>query len=512
MGAAGGRETLLRDRRGILTFVLASLLAPACGGGTVERTLSEPPPGRAGVVTDLVAADERDTACTPAPLAERAARVLLVGLPSVTAPTDPLVTEVLDAGVGGVLLTHANVESAYQVRRLATGIVDAAPHPVLVATDEEPGRVTSFSALFGTTPSARRLAAGSTVEEVADFARELGADLASVGITLNLAPVADLDDGPARALVGDRSFSADPTEAAAYSLAFAQGMVASGVTPVVKHFPGHGRSRSDTHVELATVDASLRQLRGSDLRPFVDAIEAGVPAVMVGHVTYTRIDAVRPASLSPAVYDLLRDLGFRGVAITDSIGMGAVNLRWDFDAAAVQAIAAGADGVLATDGRQAVRMRDALVAAVRGGHLPAARLDEAAARMAALAGDDPAALTCRSVALPKVRATAARATATAAAPTTITAAPVTSARSRSTTTAPPVTTTAPASTTTTPRATTTAPPSTTTSTIPTVTTTTPSAAGRPRAAPASSTGDRPRQPGDARPGLGSSARSATTPW
>ena len=132
--------------------------------------------------------------------------------------------------------------------------------------------------------------------------------------------------------------------------------------------------------------------------------------VMLNHLGYAALDPDLPASLSPKAYALLREMGFEGVAMTDSLGMGAVNLRWDFPEAAVRAIEAGADVALATDGNQAQRMRDALVEAVRSGRLPEARLNEAAARATALAGGDPRAMSCVDVELPTLSLPAAVAT------------------------------------------------------------------------------------------------------
>ena len=160
----------------------------------------------------------------------------------------------------------------------------------------------------------------------------------------------------------------------------------------MKHFPGQGRSAADTHRTRAVVPTPLSELRSTDLVPFQRAVDAGAPVVMLNHLGYAALDGDVPASLSPQAYSLLRSTGFRGVAMTDSLGMGAVNLRWDFPTAAVLAVGAGADAVLATDGAQAVRMRDALVAAVRSGALPEVRLSEAAARVTALAGGDPGAV------------------------------------------------------------------------------------------------------------------------
>lgn len=338
--------------------------------------------------------------CVPAPLEQRAARALVVGLPGVTASSEPIVAEVLDVGVGGVLITDPNVVSSAQVGQLVSDLQALAGRPLVVSTGEESGRVSTFRDVVGALPSARALAARSTPAQVEQVARDLGSKLAALGIGLDLAPVVDLDAGPAGGPIGDRSFSSDPATAADYGLAWARGLASAGVQPTAKHFPGHGRVSDDTHLGLPFVEATVDELRSSDLVPFVELIDAGVPVVMLDHIAYAAFDPDLPASLSPRAYQLLRELGFDGVAITDSVGMGAVNLRWSFPEAAVLAVAAGADAVLTTDGTQASGMRDALVDAVRSGRLPEARLDEAAGRMAALAGDDPTALVCRAVELP----------------------------------------------------------------------------------------------------------------
>ncbi|HWH29465.1 MAG TPA: glycoside hydrolase family 3 N-terminal domain-containing protein [Mycobacteriales bacterium] len=339
-------------------------------------------------------------ACEPAPLAERAGAVLMVGLTGVTEPTDPLVAEVVaDVGVSGVFINHDNVVDAEQLTALVAGLRQQAGRPIAVATDEESGRVAVTRDIVGSGPSPRRLARRAP-EEVRAFAAELGGSLAEVGIDLDLAPLLDLDDGAYGGIVGDRSFSADPETAATYGLAFSRGLLDAGVRPTVKHFPGQGRSDADTHAEAAVVEASLDELRDTDLLPFQRAVDAGIPVVMLNHLGYAALDGDLPASLSPKAYELLREMGFEGVAMTDSLGMGAVNLRWDFPEAAVRAIEAGADVALATDGRQAVRMRDAIVSAVDSGRLPEERLDEAAARATALAGGDPEQMSCVDVELP----------------------------------------------------------------------------------------------------------------
>lgn len=387
-------------------MLVTTLLLAGCAGATsqVAAPSSSPdgtPPARA---PEPASRGHRSPtpACVPAPLERRAAAVLVVGLPGVTTADQPLARSVVDLGVGGVFLARENVRDAAQVRGLAAGLRARAGRPLLVSTDEESGRVAVTRSVVGRGPSPRRLAATSTPEQVTTYARGLGDRLAAVGVDLDLAPVLDLDDGPAGGIIGDRSFSPDPVRAADHGLAFAAGLTAAGVRPTVKHFPGQGRSDADTHRTPAVVTTPLSELRRTDLLPFARAVDAGAPVVMLNHLGYAALDGDVPASLSPRAYALLREMGFTGVAITDSLGMGAVNLRWDFPEAAVRAVTAGADAVLATDGAQARRMRDALVAAVRSGALPESRLSLAAARVTALAGGEPEAVSCLRVDLPEM--------------------------------------------------------------------------------------------------------------
>ena len=384
-------------RPGLLTTALVTALLAGCGASTAGPGAADAAPVRSSPTPSPT---PTPPPCVPAPLEQRAAAVLVVGLPAVTTAEDPLAQSVVDLGVGGVFLSEPNVETADQVRALSDGLRARAGRPLLVSTDEESGRVAVTREVVGSGPSPRRLAQENPPDGVRAYARGLGERLASVGVDLDLAPLLDLDAGASGGIIGDRSFGADPETAARYGLAFSAGLLDAGVTPTVKHFPGHGRSTVDTHATSTVVEATLDELRATDLVPFQRAVDAGVPVVMLNHLQYAALDADLPASLSPRAYALLREMGFTGVAITDSVGMGAVNLRWDFPEAAVVAVAAGADAVLATDGAQAQRMRDALVEAVGTGRLPEDRLSEAAARVTALAGGDPMAMSCSDVTMP----------------------------------------------------------------------------------------------------------------
>ena len=345
-----------------------------------------------------------EPACQPqASLRERAARVLIVGMPDVKEATQPLASELMQLGVGGVLITGGNVDTRAQVTRFIADLKRAARQPLIVSTDEEPGRVTSFGHVIGYTSSARRLAREGTPEAMRALAREQATDLSAMGITLDLAPVADLDAGPADSTIGDRSFSADPAVAARYAYAYALGLNDKGVGAVIKHFPGRAKAQGDDHVGRIVSTVSMEELRNNDLKPFGELIAQGAPVVMLSNVDYTAIEADTPASLSARAYSLLRQMGFKGAAITDSIGMGAVNQRWDWSEATVKAIASGADGVLSTNGTFARDMVHGLVVAVQTGNLSEERLNEAAGRMVALAGGDPMAFACATVELPKLQ-------------------------------------------------------------------------------------------------------------
>lgn len=396
----------------MLALAILTLLAAAgaATGSTPARVMTAPArllfPGTFGDDEPAAAATTTTTApaCVPqADLHQRAAEVLVVGLPNVSEPTDPLVGEVLQLGVGGVYISGDNVDTRPQATRLIADMKRRSPHPLVVSTDEEPGRVSNFGDVIGHTSSARRLAREQTAVDVRHLAQTQASALASMGVTLDLAPVADLDGGPSDGTIGDRSFSTDPAVASTYSYSYALGLGDNGVGAVAKHFPGRAQAKGDDHLGKITSSETMDELTAADLKPFADLIHDGIPVVMVSNVDYLGLDPTEPASMSPKAYALLRQMGFHGVAMTDSIGMGAVNQRWDWAEASVKAIEAGADAVLTTDGNFAKDMVHGLVVAVQKGELSEDRLNQAAGRMIALAGGDPMAFACQSVELPKLQ-------------------------------------------------------------------------------------------------------------
>jgi beta-N-acetylhexosaminidase len=182
----------------------------------------------------------------------------------------------------------------------------------------------------------------------------IGQELAALGIDVDCAPVMDVPVPGAHDVIGDRAFSRDPAVVAALAPPAAEGLIAAGIVPVIKHIPGHGRAKADSHKELPVVDADMNTLRASDFVPFAAFSRTGLDAfAMTAHVVYSAIDAQRPATTSSKVInDVIRDeLGFHGLLMSDDLCMKA--LTGPFAARAEAALSAGCDAVLHCDGNLA---------------------------------------------------------------------------------------------------------------------------------------------------------------
>lgn len=263
--------------------------------------------------------------------------------------------------------------------------------PALVCVDQEGGRVARLR--FGSPlPSMRTLGAAADERLAERTGGALAFELARVGATVDFAPVLDLALDAGSTVIGTRSLGSDPQQVGRLGAAIVRGLQAHGVAATPKHFPGHGATALDSHLELPSVEADLATLRARELVPFAAAFAAGARAVMSAHVRVPALDAERPATLSRAVLTgLLRgELGFRGACFTDDLQMGAIARSPGSARGAVLALAAGADCLVVSHGLDAaVAARDAIVAAVRSGEVAAARLEEAAGRVAALRAAQP---------------------------------------------------------------------------------------------------------------------------
>ena len=313
--------------------------------------------------------------------------VLVPPFPGRSAPRWLLLA--LENGLAGVTLYGPNVAGPEQLSALTAALRAAAPEPV-IAIDEEGGDVTRLAHLTGSPyPGNAALGAVDDASLTRAVYRALGADLAAVGINVDLAPSVDVNTAAGNPVIGTRAFGDRTGLVSRHAAAAVHGLQAAGVAACAKHFPGHGSTRTDTHHVLATVEGGIARLRERDLPPFAAAIAAGVAAVMPGHLRVAGLTGDRPATQSAAALDgLLRgELGFTGVIISDALEMRAVSDQGGVPSAAVRAVAAGVDLLCLgrdQDEEDYLAVRAALTAAVTGGELPAARLEEAAARVAQL--------------------------------------------------------------------------------------------------------------------------------
>ncbi|MET9597332.1 glycoside hydrolase family 3 protein [Streptomyces sp. NPDC006459] len=315
--------------------------------------------------------------------------VLQPGFEGTTAPAWLL--RRVGEGLTAVGLFGRNIASPEQLAAL-TAQLRTERDDVLVAIDEEGGDVTRLEVRGGSSfPGNLALGAVDDTALTREVARELGRRLAECGVNLNWAPSADVNSNPDNPVIGVRSFGADTHLAARHTAAYVEGLQAAGVAACTKHFPGHGDTNVDSHHALPRIDVDLDTLQARELVPFKAAIEAGTRAVMSAHILVPALDPTRPATLSPQILTglLRRELGYEGLIVTDGMEMHAIAGTYGIERGSVLAIAAGADAICVggglADEATVLRLRDALVAAVREGALPEERLADAAARVRALA-------------------------------------------------------------------------------------------------------------------------------
>ncbi len=294
--------------------------------------------------------------------------------------------------VGGAILFKRNLTGdTAELAALNAAIAAAASGPTVIAVDQEGGRVARVGAPVLRLPPMLQLARIGG-EALAERAGEvLARQLRALGFTLNFAPVLDVHTNPANPIIGDRAFGTEPAAAARVALAFARGMARGGLLSCGKHFPGHGDTATDSHLELPVVTHDRARLEAVELLPFREAARAGLPSMMTAHVLYPALDDV-PATLSHRIAtELLRgELGYEGVLVSDDLEMKAVAARYGYGDAAVRAVEAGCDALLVCSDAEARHAAlDALAARAAADAAFRARCEEAHARVTRMAASCP---------------------------------------------------------------------------------------------------------------------------
>ena len=327
----------------------------------------------------------------PETLPEMTGQMLMTGFEGtrLTAETEALIRE---HHIGGVILFPRNFENPAQLYSLLSDLQalarETAPGwPLFVSVDQEGGKVARLSEPFTDFPEPGCLGRADSEELAGRFGRALGRELASVGINMDHAPVLDVNTRPENPVIGTRAFSTDPLRAGALAVSFLKGLQENGVLGVGKHFPGHGDTTADSHLELPCVMRDTGTLEQVELLPFAWAVHNGLQAIMTAHVVYPAWDPENPATFSPVILQtvLRRDLRFEGLIISDDLEMKAVEKHLRFEQLPRRGVAAGLDiFLLCNDPEKVKALHRTLVADLEQGTVDAAAVRRSVQRIAAV--------------------------------------------------------------------------------------------------------------------------------
>jgi beta-N-acetylhexosaminidase len=318
---------------------------------------------------------------SPRALRREIGQLLIAGFDGTGIPSE-LKSLAREFGLGGVILFARNVGDPEQVAELAFEAARLDPDvPLWVSVDQEGGRVARLKAPFTEWPPMATLGRSGDVALAGRFARALASELKAVGITLDYAPVLDIHTNAKNPVIGDRALAEKAGDVASLGAAIVGALQAEGVAACGKHFPGHGDTSTDSHLELPLVEHPPDRLRAVEFVPFRAAIAAHVAAIMTAHLLVPAIDDRRPATLSKRfVTGILREeLGFEGVILSDDLEMKSIADRYAVPSAAVLAVEAGCDGVLICGGDHDLQASalEALVHAVEDDRLRLSQIEDA---------------------------------------------------------------------------------------------------------------------------------------
>lgn len=289
--------------------------------------------------------------------------------------------------VSGFIILGQNVQSTNQLLNLVNALKAANLKnkiPIFVSVDEEGGRVDRMPRELKRYPTNREVGQINNSNLSYNIGNVMAEELKSFGFNMNFAPVLDISSNPNNSVIGDRSFASTSKTVSKLGVETMKGLQSGNVISVVKHFPGHGDTSVDSHIELPTVPHDLNRLRNFEFIPFDEAIKNKADAVMVAHILLSKIDSTNPASFSKAVItDILRkQLNFTGVVITDDMAMGAIVKNYNIGEASVKSVEAGSDIILVSHNHEnEVMVISALKKAVENGVVTKDRIDESVYRI-----------------------------------------------------------------------------------------------------------------------------------
>ncbi|MDR2899474.1 MAG: glycoside hydrolase family 3 protein [Clostridiales bacterium] len=268
----------------------------------------------------------------------------------ITGLNDESAKAIKDYHIGGVVLFSENIQTILQTQSYIADMQGIAKIPLFIGIDEEGGAVSRTGSLgFGKTPTAGDIGNTRDINLASEYSRKIAEYLLPLGFNLNFAPVADINSNPSNTVIGNRSYGSDAVWVSDMVTAVVKAYMESGIVPVIKHFPGHGDTNEDSHYGAAFTEKTLDELENMELIPFKQAISAGAPMVMAGHISAPNVTG----NNEPTVFseyllqNILRtDLGFTGIVITDAMDMAAITDFYSSGEATVKALKAGVDIVL----------------------------------------------------------------------------------------------------------------------------------------------------------------------
>lgn len=362
-----------------------------CSAAGCSRGASEPGPGQdtpanlppaAGHEAEAPSGLERMT------LDEKLGQLIIAGVEG-TAPSEKMKEMLASQHVGGIIFFKNNLsanpnDAAALVNQLkAWNRADGDAPPLFFSVDQEGGKVSRLPGIRPL-PAARAIGETNDLEFAAWIGSSLGEMCRLTGMNMNFAPVLDINSNPDNLVIGSRSFGTTAGPATRMGMSVLEGIRGEGVIPVVKHFPGHGDTAVDSHLDLPVVHKDVKALQELEWFPFVEAIRQDADVVMVGHLLLPKLDPRLPASLSKVLIteQLRESLGFKGVVVSDDMTMGAISKRYGIGEAAVLTIKAGGDLVMvAHEYDNVTKALDALKQSIRNGELTEERIDESVGRI-----------------------------------------------------------------------------------------------------------------------------------
>ncbi len=316
---------------------------------------------------------------------EKIGQMLMMGVEG-TVLSEDIIEMIESYHIGGIIFFKRNMQSVEQILELVNDIKASNFDriPLFLSVDHEGGRVNRLSAEFVKIPTSQMIGKVNAEEFSYTLGKIMGEQLTALGLNMNYAPVLDINSNANNPVIGDRAFGSTNELVSKQGIQVMKGLQSQLVIPVVKHFPGHGDTSVDSHIDIPSVNKSLSELREFELIPFIEAIEHQSDVMMVAHILMTQIDPQYPATLSNMVITkLLREeIGFEGVVITDDMTMGAIVKYYGIGEASVLAIRAGNDIVMiAHDKSEQIAAIDSIKQAIDNGILTEERIDQSVYRI-----------------------------------------------------------------------------------------------------------------------------------